>query len=464
VNPARRDLRISGWPVFPVCQVAACIVGLDGESEKMLSFVQNFFAPKMNPIGIDFGTDCLRLAQVVPFDHEHKLIAAASADVPAHVRNNASARLQFFVETTRDLLAQGNFRTREAVLAMPAASVFIQHLRLPKLSDEETRKALPWEARGKLPIDPNQALMRHVIAGEVYQDQEPKNEVILMAAAREVVNNFLAAAAKAKLDVVGMNVEPRALVDCFSHVYHRRGDGEMTSCFVDIGCASTRAVIARRGEILFARVIPIGGDHFNRASATAMSVGFEEAKMTRLKLAHAASPPSDPRAKSNPVEQPSQPDAGSSEPSVDQSFALLNASLPRASAETQSATAVMEAPAQEDESKVVESAVREPLSRLISELELCRRYYEGTFQNKPVDRLIFVGGEARQRGLCLAIAREMGLAAQIGDPLVRMGRISEIGIESGIDRHQPQPAWAVAIGLSMGPTRVAAQAAAPVKG
>ena len=57
-----------------------------------------------------------------------------------------------------------------------------------------------------------------------------------------------------------------------------------------------------------------------------------------------------------------------------------------------------------------------------------------------MDRLIFIGGEARQRGLCQHVAREMGLAAQVGDPLVRMGRISEVGIESGIDRRQPQPA------------------------
>jgi len=34
---------------------------------------------------------------------------------------------------------------------------------------------------------------------------------------------------------------------------------------------------------------------------------------------------------------------------------------------------------------------------------------------------------------------------------VRMGRISEVGIESGIDRRQPQPGWATAIGLSLGP-------------
>lgn len=182
----------------------------------MLSFVQNFFTPKVNPIGVDFGTDCLRMAQVAPVEHEYKLIAAASADVPQHVRNNPSARLQFFIETTRDLLAQGSFRSRQAVLAMPASSTFIQHLRLPKLDDDETRKALPWEARGKLPIDPTQAILRHLIAGEVYQDQEPKNEVILMAAARDAVNQFLAAAAKAKLDVIGMNVEPKALIDCFT--------------------------------------------------------------------------------------------------------------------------------------------------------------------------------------------------------------------------------------------------------
>jgi hypothetical protein len=53
--------------------------------------------------------------------------------------------------------------------------------------------------------------------------------------------------------------------------------------------------------------------------------------------------------------------------------------------------------------------------------------------------------------LCQSIAREMSLAAQVGDPLVRMGRVSEVGIESGIDRRQPQPGWATAIGLSLGP-------------
>ena len=113
-----------------------------------------------------------------------------------------------------------------------------------------------------------------------------------------------------------------------------------------------------------------------------------------------------------------------------------------------------------EQAQQVEAACREPLGKLIEELDLCRRYYESTFQNRPVDRLIFVGGESRHRGLCQHIARELGLAAQLGDPLVRMSRVSEVGIESGIDRRQPQPAWAVAIGLSLGPAGAPGEAGA----
>ncbi len=399
----------------------------------MLSFVQNWFAPHANPIGVDFGSDCLRLAQVQYTGNECKLVAAASADVPWHIRHNPAARLAFFVETTRDLLAQGNFHSRQAVLSLPASCMYIQHLRMAKMDDEQTRKALPWEARGKLPIDPSHALMRHLVAGEVFQDQEPKHEVIVMAAAREFINQLLAGAAKARLDVIGMNVEPKAVVDCFAHIYRRKTDADVTNCFLDIGSCGSRAVIARGQQILFARSIPIGGEHFNKAAAQALSIGLEEAKLLRIKLCH-------------------------SQPALDEQREKTVVRIDPEIEQVDSAVADGEV---RQHSQSVEEACREPLKRLIEELDLCRRYYESTFPSRPVDRLIFIGGEARQRGLCQQIAKELGLAAQVGDPMVRMGRISDIGIESGIDRRQPQPGWAVAIGLSLGPAPVDPAATVP---
>lgn len=90
------------------------------------------------------------------------------------------------------------------------------------------------------------------------------------------------------------------------------------------------------------------------------------------------------------------------------------------------------------------------IDRLVTELELCRRYHEATFPNRPIDRIVFVGGEAMQRNLCQRIAKALGIAAQLGDPMVRLGRTSKVTPEKGLDVSVPQPAWAIAIGLSIG--------------
>jgi type IV pilus assembly protein PilM len=437
----------------------------------MLGLVQSWFAPSANPIGVDFGSDSLRMAQVEPADGEFRLVAAASADVPAQMRQDPTARLNFYADTVRDLLASGNFRGKRAILSLPAASTFIQHLRMPKLEEEELRKALPWEARGKLPIDPSHAVLRHIVAGEIYQDQEQKSEVILMAAARELVNQLLAAAAKAKLDVVGMNVEAKAVVDCFTHLYRRKTDGDQCTCFVDIGSSGTRVVVSKAGQILFARSIPIGGEHFNRAVANGLKISLEDARVLRIKLcglqaqAAQAAAENKERAGASAAASAAAATRHAAEPqTLEQAFPLLGAAMAASAGKssTAAAAATAHAPAAapvayegsgelQGKARLVEQALREPLAKLTEELDLCRRYHESTFHSKPLDRLVFIGGEARHRNICMHVARSMSLAAQVGDPLVRMGRTSDVGVESGIDRRQPQPNWSVALGLSMGP-------------
>ncbi len=269
--------------------------------------------------------------------------------------------------------------------------------------------------------------------------------MIVVAASKQMVSEYLAAASRAKIDVIGMNIEPKCIVDCFQQIYRRKTDENQVTCFVDIGCAASRAVISADGQILFARTIPVGGDHFSRATAAALGIKLDEAKTLRIQIAAQA-----------PVEEPKEKEA---EPvakvCIDNSFALLGTQF--AAERRQDIVKTSEKPAS-TEAQRVNDACQEPLKRLVEELELCRRYYETTFPGRPVTRLIFIGGEARQKTLCLQIAQHMSLAAQIGDPMVRVGKNCDIPIESGIDKKQPQPGWAVAIGLSMGAAQVAAAA------
>ncbi len=416
----------------------------------MFGFVKTLFAARPGPIGIDLGTDTIRLAQCTQDGNDWQLSAAACTDVPAGVRDTAESLTSFTIEALRELLAQAKFKGREAILCVPSSELIIQHIRMPRLDDSETKKTLPWELNGKLPLDPQHAVLRHLIAGELQVNNEPKNEVVVMATPKSVVSHLLQIASKAKLDVIGMNVEPKSIVDCFSHVYRRKSDADLTSCYIDIGARTTRVTIARGSHIIFARAISIGGDTFSQAVAASMGIGFEQAKLLRIKLA--ATPISRPEPiVSRPTQEPVETDES---PSENHSFALLGlAPKPDRRHEIEPVAIVM--PAIPDDlamqQKQVDSACENLVIQLCDELNLCRRYCESTFAQFPVDRLIFIGGEARQRTMCLQIAQKLGLAAQLGDPLVRMGKTTDVGTESGIDPRQPQPAWAVALGLSMGP-------------
>lgn len=377
----------------------------------MLKMVQSLFTPKVNPVGIDFGAETLRMAQVQIVDGDYRLIAAASTPIPLGARKDVSARQQFLADACRNTFAKGKFQGRQVVIGMPAWQMHVQHLRLPVMDAESIRKALPWEARGKIPIEPANTLLRHVVAGEVFQEQETKLEVIVMAAQRDKVNQFIKLAESVKLDVVGLTPEPKAMIACFHALYRRKDDP--TTLYVDIGFCGTRVIVAAGEHMLFARFIPIGGDQFNYAASIALKVPVHEARARRIQLSES---------------QDTDPKSGSAiDPISDPITAKRLA-----------------------ERGVIEEACRDPLERLITELELCRRYHEATFPNRPIDRVVFVGGEAMQRSLCQQIAKRLGIAAQVGDPMVRLARTSKVSPESGLDVKTPQPGWAIAVGLTIG--------------
>ncbi|MGD0464443.1 MAG: pilus assembly protein PilM [Tepidisphaeraceae bacterium] len=363
----------------------------------MLGFVQNIFAlrklfaPPSHPMGVDFGTDCLRIAQVQQSRRDFNLHAAACTDVPPDVRADPGSHLAFFAQAVPHLLAQAPFRGRQAVLGLPASVVHIQNLTLPPTPEENLKDAIVREASRRLPFDPSHALIRHTVVGEA--PQTAGLQVIAMAADARWVNKYLEAARAARLNVVAMNVQPLALLDCFARAYRRTSELESTRFYIDIGSSGTRAMIARGTRLLFARNIVVGGDHLTRSLAESLGIGFHDARMMRIKLG------------ASPLAQ-----AGG-----------------------------------------VDSALQDALDKLIRELEDCHCDHQAIFPEFPVERLIFVGGEARQRGLCKRIAKRLGVPGQTGDSLRHMAPSSNVGIESAIDRRHPQPAWAAAIGLSIGP-------------
>ena len=354
---------------------------------------------KTLPIGVDLGSTVAKAAQLRADDQDAELLAATAVPLPRSLRADLPGRLEFLSGEMRKRIKSGGFKGRQAILSVPARETFVHHVRIPKVPPAEIEKTVQAELAGKLPYPVEQAVIRYVVAGEIYAEGDTQQEVITISAHRETLDAYLGMARRAKLDVIGINVESCAVVECFSRLFRRKTDAGRTILYIDLGSLSTQVVLSHGARIVFARNLSLGGERFDQAVADAMGIPIEEANELRR------------RFQADPKE-----------------------------------------PRERDE---LHGLVEGPVSQLIDELTQCLRYYESVFRNQAIERAIFVGGQAHDKPLCQEIARRLDLPAQIGDPLMRVRRPDGAGLTAGLDLRTPQPDWAVAVGLSLGAGRAA---------
>ncbi len=356
----------------------------------MFGVAKNWMTPSANPIGIDLGSSCVRLAQVRWIEDEYRIIAAASGDVTTE----PSERL------LGDLLNRGKFHGRSAVLALPSSIAFTNQTTFESsITDDDIVARLP-------ELLPESLRDGAIIRPLVLRKAGQPTRVIFTAACRERVQSVIGLCESAGVKLVGMTTSSQATADCFAHVYRRASDLNRTLCFVDIGHTGTRILLVRGQMMLAACDVQVGGAVLCDTLATDNSLSFKEAIRRRNRSA------SDEQRRARQT-----------------THVLFDPST-------------MEAPLR------IGPATSAAIDRIVEGIR--------SVASHTVDALTFIGGEARQRSICTLIAKSTGVLGQIGDPLVRFGHTCAAGVESGIDRREPQPAWAIALGLSLGPTLPAA--------
>jgi type IV pilus assembly protein PilM len=400
-----------------------------------------FSKTRFSPIAIDFGADSVKLLQIIP-GSPPQLQAAAAAVIPEEARVDAAARQSFLAETLKTLLHQQPFKGRRAILSIPAFQTLVQHLEIPRGEQEEFEAQVAAQLRERLNVDPSRLVVRHFPVGQVVRDGSTLQQVVCFAASRDAVMRYLELARRCKLDVVGMESEPMAILQAFSHLYRRAEDQARVTCFVDIGAATTKVVIAQGAKIVFAKTIHAAGDHFTRQIASAQQMGFTEAR--EFRMTHAAQPQAGEAtlASGGGTTTDTRSNAGTG-------LAVLDAQVDVQPTPRATAVPTTHAPAGHGDHRAPHGESADALDCLIDELQLCLRYYRSLFADRTIEKLVFLGGEARNVKTCHSIARAVRIAAQLGDPFARLSRLGLNHKVSGIDMEQPQPGWAVPMGLCL---------------
>jgi Tfp pilus assembly PilM family ATPase len=210
-------------------------------------------AAKWGAIGVDLSDDTVKVAQLSNKDGGISLIAGGSKEQPGDIRPGSGNWQRWAIEAIREVTANGKFRGREVVAAMPASEIFVDHVKRPKTKEgsDKVEDAIISKMKPRLPFESAGAMIRHISAEE--------HNVIVIAAERKIIDRHLAIYESADLQIRSMGIWPTALVNSYASFFGRRqADMEAVVMLLEIDASRTSVVVCRHRNLLFARSIPIG--------------------------------------------------------------------------------------------------------------------------------------------------------------------------------------------------------------
>ena len=371
------------------------------------------FRPTLSPVLADFGASGVKLLQLSSGDSP-RVFAAASIDFDEATRARPlEARLTHVAARLLDTLRTGGFRGRRVVVAPFTQHTLVQHVAVPASDAACAEQLVCARIAISLGCDPAELIVRTSKVTETMRDGEPRVETIAFAMARQDVMRYVELFRRAGLAVVGVHSGIAAMVHAFDGDAMRT-DATRATMYADLGDGGTKVAICHGPQLVFAKSIPFAGRSLDARLAAAHGGGLAETRQTRMTagLLSWRSP--------EPPELTAAP-----------ALATI-ASEPR------------HAPA------IATREAIEAVESLADELSMCMRYHGALFPDHPISRVVFVGGETRDRGLCQALAQALQLPAKVGDPLAAL---LAGGAKGGLpESTSPHPGWAVACGLAKTPT------------
>jgi type IV pilus assembly protein PilM len=368
----------------------------------------------LRPIGLDIGRSSIKMIQLVMNSGRISVIAADKAPIDSSINGDEQTRRSFVVSAVKRMLDEGSFRGRDVVSCLPNDRLKITSLRLSETGADQIEQALRKEVVQRFGLNPEEDVMDYMLAGDVQQGDEVKNEFILLAADNGTIKSHIEMLEEAELRPVAIDTIPCALFRSFERTLRRQEDKERTLLFVDVGSQFTTVVFGRGGEISFIKQIPIAGEKFNQEISAKLGVNISEAGMLRDKF------------RTDKV--PRLPASGLAEAVCDGGEQRLD----------------------ETTRQVIVDAISAVAEELAKEISLCLRYYTVTFRGKRVERAIFTGGEAYESILLNVLRQQLTVEVEVAQPLRGFDLSGEgVHVNFDSDRRGLLCEWAVAVGLGL---------------
>lgn len=242
------------------------------------------------PVGLDIGTDLIRLAQVKQSNAGPQLTAYSSVPMPSGaVVEGEIVDPVAVTGALRELWRQAGVKSREVAIGVSNHKVVVRLIELPFMEANELAGAIQFQAQDYIPIPVDEAIIDfHVIGEYVTPADEHMMEVMLVAAERDMISSAVAAIEGAGLRLMQVDVTAFALVRSLlgtsqTWLPDEADEPNSATGIVHMGSGITNIAVVESGIPRFTRVSSLAGNHFTQAIVNTLNITYDDAEDLKLR-------------------------------------------------------------------------------------------------------------------------------------------------------------------------------------
>ena len=175
----------------------------------------------------------------------------------------------------REFWASHSFKGKTVYLGVANQKVVVRLLDFPRMSPEDLKGAISFEAQDHIPMPIDEAILDYVVLGP-QEEGSDRDRILLVAAQKEMISCYSAAVHTAGLRAEGVDVKALSLVR--STLPSSLFDDGGAILLLDIGTEITNLVVAQGGSPTLTRFIPGGSGFLAQAIAESADLPEEEAE------------------------------------------------------------------------------------------------------------------------------------------------------------------------------------------
>jgi type IV pilus assembly protein PilM len=245
-------------------------------------------------IGLDVGSTAVRAAELSMASDPPALVRAAQVPLePDAVRSGEIQDVAAVGEAIRELWRRGGFKSKQVTMGVGNQRVVVREVTVPALPPKELRQSLPFQVQDLIPIPMEDAVVDYDVLDEFEQEGARMVRLLVVAAQREMVARFIDAATSAKVEPVGVDLVPFALIRAVGQdeglgLDENDAGGEAV---IDVGADVTNLAVHERGVARFVRILPTGGQDVTASMAESLGIPQEQAEVLKRGQPLEGSPP-----------------------------------------------------------------------------------------------------------------------------------------------------------------------------